>query len=67
MEVVSKVMTKQEVAEILGGISSVTVERLVKKGLLACRKIGARTFFTAQDVADYLEKTKTSTLSRHGK
>jgi hypothetical protein len=52
---IQELMDKKAAAEALGGISTVTVDRLRQTGKLPYRKIGAQVRFTPEDIEMFIE------------
>jgi excisionase family DNA binding protein len=60
-----ELLNKKKAAAVLG-ISTVTVDRLRRTGLLPYRKIGCQVRFLPEDIRAYLDKVSMTAVPRRG-
>lgn len=58
----NQILSAAEVCEILS-ISPITLWRLRRAGQISFRRVASKVIFTTQDLAEFLERSKTSASS----
>ena len=60
----TKLLTVEQAAEELGGVSRSTLYQLIRSGELASVKIGSRRLIPAESITDYVQSLRVGSAAR---